>query len=125
VDAMMNKNFPQQFFIPELYPNEIPTISFESDQELLEWISNNSGGYNFINFMYTAIEYSVYNSFESIEICRLITPSAKISMIISNKNYMHGLNKILELGIEGEYYELCSKVHSLIKLLEENKNYFD
>jgi hypothetical protein len=121
----MQKMFPQEFFIPELYPDEIPTITFESDAELLWWVTNNSGGFNFLNFMYTAIEYAAYNSFESIEICRLVTPSSKISMIISSMNYLHGLHKILELAIEAEYYELCADIHSLIKLLEENKNYFD
>lgn len=121
----MSRTFPQKFFIPDIYPDQIPTLVFESDQDLLDWVVNNKGGYDFINFMYTAIEHAVYNSLTYIQICRLVTPSAKIAMDISYKNYNIALNRLLELSIESEYYELCSEINSLIKLIDENKNHFE
>jgi hypothetical protein len=121
----MAKTFPQQFFIPDIYPEQIPTLLFDSDSELLKWVTDNEGGYDFIYFMYTAIEHAIYNSFQDIEVCRLTTPSVKISMVITQSNYINALTKIIELGIEGEYYELCSEASSLIKLINENKKYFE
>ena len=125
MDAIMGKTFPQQFFIPDIYPEQIPTLVFESDEDLLNWISENKGGYDFTNFIYTAIRHAVYNSFNRIEICRFSTPSVKLSMSIPIHNYSVSLSKLIELAIESEYYELCSEIAALIKLIDENKNYFE
>lgn len=125
MDAIMAKKFPQSFFIPDIYPEQIPILTFDSDEDLLDWVRENKGGYEFINFMYTAIQHAVYNSLPMIEICKLITPSVKLSMDISDKNYATALNRLLELSIESEYYELCSEINNLLKILKENKNYFE
>jgi len=125
MDEIMSTSFPQRFFIPDIYPEQIPVLVFESDDELLNWVQENKGGYNFINFMYTAIQHAVYNSIPKMQICKLVTPSVKLSMDISEKNYGVALTRLLDLAIEAEYYELCSEMNGLIAILKENKKYFE
>tara|TARA_B100001287_G_scaffold14081_1_gene10604 strand:+ start:512 stop:817 length:306 start_codon:yes stop_codon:yes gene_type:complete len=98
---------------------KIPVIHINSELEEQEYLQNHKTNLH-IKIMET-VDFAYDNDVESIEIVKVVNNYRKVTFIlcVTKDNWEDSLNKCLTHFIDQEEYELCDKVHKIIKKISD------
>lgn len=98
---------------------KLPVIHINSELEEQEYLQQHKTNLH-IKIMDT-VEFAYDNGVDSIEIVKVINNYRGVTFIlcVTKDNWEDSLNKSLTHFIEQEEYELCDKVHKILKKITD------
>lgn len=95
--------------------SKLPTIHINSESEEQDYLRNHKTQLH-IKIMDT-VEFAYDNDIDSIEVVKVINNFRGVTFVlcVTKNNWEDSLNKSLSHFIEEEEYELCDKVHKILK----------
>jgi|ETNvirenome_6_85_1030632.scaffolds.fasta_scaffold08674_4 5-formaminoimidazole-4-carboxamide-1-beta-D-ribofuranosyl 5'-monophosphate synthetase len=98
---------------------KIPVIHINSEAEEKDYLKNHKTNIH-IKIMDT-VEFAYDNDVDSIEIVKVVNAYRGVTFVlcVTKENWEDSLNKSLTHFIEQEEYELCDKVHKIIKKITD------
>jgi len=99
--------------IKEFIPMSLPS----GNDELCKYIANNK--VKLMEAVISSVEYAIKNNIHMAEVFTF--DNNEFLITISRAHFKQNIEKIYNLYIQNEYYELCPRVSKLIQILNENK----
>tara|TARA_B100000900_G_scaffold371527_1_gene350812 strand:- start:1629 stop:1934 length:306 start_codon:yes stop_codon:yes gene_type:complete len=99
--------------------SRLPTIHINSESEEQDYLRNYKTQLH-IKIMDT-VEFAYDNDVNSIEVVKVINNFRGITFVlcVTKDNWEDSLNKSLVHFLEEEEYELCNKVHKILKKISD------
>jgi len=98
---------------------KLPVIHINSESEEQDYLKNHKTNLH-IKIMDT-VDFAYDNDVDSIEIVKVVNTYRGVTFVlcVTKENWEDSLNKSLTHFIEQEEYELCDKVHKILKKITD------